>query len=388
MKKYDAYKPSGVEWIGEIPEGWDIIPFKHCVSINNGADYKKVETDDDNAYPVVGSGGVFAYATEYMHDGEVIFLGRKGTVDKPLYFIGKFWAIDTMFYAIPNNKCTGKYLYYQSLTFPFDYYMTDTARPSMTQTDLRDNKICFPPLAEQIAIADYLDAKCAKIDKVVAVQRKRIELLKELKQSIITRAVTKGLDKTAKMKDSGIGWIGKIPEGWEIIPFKHCANINNGADYKKIATDDDDAYPVIGSGGVFAYATEYMYDGEVIFLGRKGTVDKPLYFSGKFWAIDTMFYAIPQKNSDGKYLYYQSLTFPFDYYMTDTARPSMTQTDLGDNKICLPPLSEQIAIVDYLETKCAVIDRHIAKVEKQIDLLKEYKQSVITECVTGKRKVC
>ena len=388
MKKYEAYKPSGIVWIGDVPKRWQIIPFKYCVDINNGADYKDVETDDEDAYPVVGSGGVFAYASKYMYDGEVIFLGRKGTVDKPLYFNGKFWAIDTMFYAIPKKKNNGKFLYYQSLTFPFDYYLTNTARPSMTQTDLGDNKICLPPLAEQTAIVNYLDAKCAKIDNVVSVQKKRIELLKELKQSIITKAVTKGLDKNAKMKDSGIEWIGEVPERWEIIPFKHCVQINNGADYKDVETDDEDAYPVIGSGGDFAFATKYMYDGEVIFLGRKGTVDKPLYFKGKFWAIDTMFYAIPKKKNNGKYLYYQSLTFPFDYYLTNTARPSMTQTDLGDNKICRPPLSEQSAIVEYLDKKCATIDKQIAKVEKQIELLYEYKQSVITECVTGKRKVC
>lgn len=303
-------------------------------------------------------------------------------------FVGN--AVGDFFIFRVKNNASPQFIKYLMLSDGFTKETngaTEGAKmPRVSSDFILTLKYFLPSKVEQTAIAAYLDAKCAKIDNVVSTQQKRIELLKELKQSVITNAVTKGLDKTAKMKDSGIEWIGEVPKGWEVKPFKHCVSINNGEDYKDVEATD--GYPVFGSGGAFAFSQKYMYDGEVVFLGRKGTVDKPLYYKGKFWAIDTMFYAIPKKNNFCKFLYYQSLTFPFDYYLTDTARPSMTQTDLGDNKIVVPPLPEQIAIADYLDKKCATIDRQIAKIEKQIELLKEYKQSVITECVTGKRKVC
>ena len=143
----------------------------------------------------------------------------------------------------------------------------------------------------------------------------------------------------------------------------------------------------MGSGGKFAQASQYMYDGEVVLLGRKGTIDKPLYYEGKFWAVDTMFYGIPKKNSNCKYLYYQAKNIPFERYATATALPSMTQTDLNNNYICLPPLPEQQFIVNFLDKKCASIDSSISKAQHQVELLQEYKQSLITEVVTGKRKV-
>ncbi len=385
MKRYEEYKDSGVEWIGEVPSHWEVVPLKRAITINNGCDYKHVQIEEEG-YPVIGSGGQFAWANQYMYDGEVVLLGRKGTIDKPLYYNGKFWTVDTMFYGIPKKNANCKYLFYQAKNIPFGRYATATALPSMTQTDLNNNVICLPPLAEQQGIASYLDKKCSEIDKVISAQQKRIALLQELKQSIITHAVTKGLNPNVEMKDSGVEWIGKVPKTWEIIPFKRAISINNGCDYKHVQVEDD-GYPVIGSGGQFAQACQYIYDGEVVLLGRKGTIDKPLYFKGKFWTVDTMFYGIPRKNANCRYLYYQAKMIPFDRYATATALPSMTQTDLNNNPICLPPVEEQEEIVNYLDKKCASIDSSISKAQHQVELLQEYKQSLITEVVTGKRKV-
>lgn len=213
-----------------------------------------------------------------------------------------------------------------------------------------------------------------------------IDLLNERKQIIIQHAVTKGLNPNAEMKNSGVKWIGDIPKEWKVLPMKYCVTINNGKDYKHIVSEN--GYPVIGSGGQFAFASDYIYDGEVVFFGRKGTVDKPLYFNGKFWVVDTMFYAIPNKRIHAKYLYYQALTIPYKYYSTSTALPSMTQTDLGSNKICLPTLEEQLQIVLYIEKRINPIDETISFIEQRISLLKERKQIIINEVVTGKVKVC
>ena len=380
MKKYENYKDSGLEWLGIVPEHWEILPFKRGVSINNGRDYKHVQSED--GYPVIGSGGQFAFASDYLYDGEVILLGRKGTIDKPRYFNGKFWTVDTMFYAIPNQKCIAKYMYYQALTIPFSLYSTDTALPSMTQTDLGNHLMCFPTTFEQRTIASYLDQKVGQIDALISEKEKMVEDLKAYRSSLITETVTKGLNKEVKMKDSGLEWLGMVPEHWEILPFKRGVSINNGRDYKHVQSEE--GYPVIGSGGQFAFASDYLYDGEVILLGRKGTIDKPRYFNGKFWTVDTMFYAIPNQKCIAKYMYYQVLTIPFSLYSTDTALPSMTQTDLGNHLMCFPPTSEQRTIASYLDYKVDQIDALISELEHQLSDLKSYKFSLITEAVTGK----
>ena len=195
-----------------------------------------------------------------------------------------------------------------------------------------------------------------------------VEDLKAYRSSLITETVTKGLNKEVKMKDSGLEWLGMVPEHWEILPFKRGVSINNGRDYKHVQSED--GYPVIGSGGQFAFASDYLYDGEVILLGRKGTIDKPRYFNGRFWTVDTMFYAIPNQKCIAKYMYYQVLTIPFSLYSTDTALPSMTQTDLGNHLMCFPPTSEQRTIASYLDYKVDQIDALISELEHQLSDLK------------------
>ncbi len=187
------------------------------------------------------------------------------------------------------------------------------------------------------------------------------------------------------MKDSGIEWIGDVPEEWKLCLLKDCLAIQNGRDYKDIECTD--GYPVIGSGGTFAYASNYMYDGEVIFMGRKGTIDRPLYFNGKFWAVDTMFYAIPRKNMVGRYLYYYSLCFPFSKIMTQTALPSMTMTALNFLQLAVPSTAEQRSIATYLDDKCGKIDAIVANLNKQISRYGDLKRSLIDEVITGKRTV-
>lgn len=218
MDRYDSYKASGIEWIEEIPEHWEVAPMKRYMKFNNGQDYKEFQADE--GYPVMGSGGCFAYATKYLYDGEAVLLGRKGTIDKPLYVNEKFWSVDTMFYATPKKDTFVKYMYYVAKTIPFNRYSTATALPSMTQTDLGNHIVAIPPRTEQVNIADWLDKKCGEIDRVIEKQSKRIELLEELKQSVITHAVTRGLNPDATLKPSGIKWVGDVPDHWRRARIK------------------------------------------------------------------------------------------------------------------------------------------------------------------------
>ncbi|CAG9931734.1 restriction endonuclease subunit S [Candidatus Nitrotoga arctica] len=166
MKPYPAYKPSGVPWLGEIPEQWDVVQFKHFVEIQNGSDHKHVEKAE--GYPVFGSGGIFAYASDFLYDGESVLLGRKGTIDKPLHVTGRFWTVDTMYWTKIRPDASGRFAYYSALTIPFDYYSTNTAVPSMTKGNLSGHLVSRPSIREQQAIAAYLDREIARVDTLIA----------------------------------------------------------------------------------------------------------------------------------------------------------------------------------------------------------------------------
>lgn len=416
MKKYDEYKDSGVAWIGDVPKHWEVGKLKHCSHIVLG---KMLMTS-----PPKGSEGSYTLE-KYLKSKNVgwlqLFLEEDNIdemwfnqYEKSIYKlqendivmneggdIGKVscWRGTDFDCYIQNsiNKITADYnrvnagflcywLYNLSSLGYFWSIVSQISIAHLTKEKLSNSPVVLPPINEQAAIATYLDTHCAKIDNLISIQQKRIALLQELKQSVITHAVTKGLNPNVEMKQSGVEWIGDVPKHWEVMPFKRAMTIYNGSDYKHIQVDVA-GYPVIGSGGEFARASQYVYDGEVVLLGRKGTIDKPMYYNGKFWTVDTMFYAIPKKHVDCKYLYYQALIIPFDRYATSTALPSMTQADLNLNIIGLPPTIEQAAIASYLDHKCATIDTSISNAQHQIELLQEYKQSLITEVVTGKRKV-
>ncbi len=397
MQRYDSYKDSGVKWLGEIPEHWEV---KRLASYFTE---RRVKVSDKDFEPLsVTKLGVFPQWENVAktNDGDNRKLVKKGdfVINSRSDRKGSSGISDrdgsvSLINIVlqPRKTILAQFSNYllKSYRFIEEYYRNGRGIVADLWTTRYDEmkmiKLAIPPLKEQEAIANYLDTATAKIDSAIAQQQKMIDLLNERKQIIINRAVTKGLNPNAKMKDSGVEWIGEVPEGWEVMRMKYCMKIKNGMDYKHVQTES--GIPVIGSGGQFAYASNYMYDGEVVFFGRKGTVDRPLYLKGKFWAVDTMFYTIPNSKILGKYLYYQGLTIPYKYYSTSTALPSMTQTDLGNNPICLPSIIEQKEIVDYLDYICEKLDFVIANCNRQISLLQERKQIIINEVVTGKVKV-
>ena len=197
------------------------------------------------------------------------------------------------------------------------------------------------------------------------------------------------------VKKSGLDTIGLMPEHWAVRRLKFMARIQNGKDYKDVVSDE--GFPVIGSGGEFAKASRYLYNGESVLLGRKGTIDKPLYIDGPFWTVDTMFYTEINSDVVAKYLYYCALTINFLKYATSTALPSMTQQDLGGIPFAVPDHHEQSVIARFLDFKTAQIDALInamggggtsfeknEKKRNMVTLLQEYRTAPITNAVTGK----
>ena len=346
------YKDSGITWIGSIPKEWKTERIKALFSERNERDCQgktllsvsqyfgirpKSETDladshiaesyDD--YKEVRKGD-FVMNIMLAWNGSYAVSDYDGIVS-PAYCVFKF-----------RKDCCKKYFHYLLRT---DGYPSAFKTMSRGVIDSRLRlypeqfytfPVIIPSVDEQQRIADYLDKKCAEIDGLIELQEQMIAQLTDYKQSVITEAVTKGINPDAQLVPSGIDRIGDVPEEWKVCQLKRFLLFQNGQDYKEIEVKEGDGFPVYGSGGIFTYAERYMYDGESVLFGRKGTVNRPLYVNCKFWTVDTMYYTIPKKDVNCKFMYYVATTLPFDKYSTSTALPSMTQTILGNLKVAIP----------------------------------------------------
>ena len=428
MKRYDSYKDSGVEWIGEVPEHWEVCKIKRLSVVKRGASPRPIENpiyfDDNGQYAWVRISDVtdskkYLYSTTQklsklgaslsvkMHSGE-IFLSIAGTVGKPI--ITKIdCCIHDGFVWFPNLKLEPEFLYYVFMS----------GRPYLglgklgTQLNLNTETVGYisipiPEGKEIIEIVSYLDSRCGEVDKVISTQEKRIALLQELKQSIITHAVTKGLNPDVKMKDSGIEWIGEVPEHWKVCKIKRLSVVKRGASPRPIENpiyfDDNGQYSWVRIADVtdskkYLYSTTQklsklgsslsvkMHPGE-IFLSIAGTVGKPI-ITKIDCCIHDGFVWFPNLKIEPEYLYYIFLSGrPYLGLGKLGTQLNLNTETVGYISIPIPEGKEITDIVSYLDKRCASIDTYISKAQKEIELLQEYKQSLITEVVTGKRKVC
>lgn len=403
FKPYSAYKNSGVDWLREMPEHWIKGSLKNMAWIRNGKDHKEVESPD-GTYPVIGSGGKFSNATSYLYDGESVLLGRKGTIDKPLYINARFWTVDTMFYTEVSKEASARFLYYYALTIPFGFYSTSTALPSMTQGDLLNHPAAIPSRREQTQIARFLDYETARIDALIEEQQRLIELLKEKRQSVILQAVTKGLDPTAQMKNSGVEWLGEVPEHWGIIAIKWLSPVLRGASPRPIDDpryfDDSGEYAwvriadVSASDGTLKETTQTLSalgsslsvkiePGEM-FLSIAGTVGKPCITQVKACIHDGFVY-FPSLSINNKFLYriFEAGSCYGGLGKMGTQLNLNTET-VGGIQIGLPPDSEVVKILEYIDHWSLIFNLLIGEAFKGVSLLQERRSALISAAVTGK----
>ena len=391
----ETMKDSGQEWIGTIPESWDIKRIAALYSPRNtkvsDEDYPPLsvtmqgvlpqlenvaKTDDHSNRKLVKKGD---FAINSRSD-------RRGSCGISQYD-GSVSLINTV--LKPTGKMNPAYynwLFHTTLFADEFYKWGHGIVDDLWSTNWQDMKsICVtvPPLDEQAKIADFLDEKCAEIDKLSEDIQKQIDVLEEYKKSVITRAVTKGLDSSAEMKDSGVRWIGSIPSDWTTTPVKYYFTIENGSDPK---TEDGDT-PVYGSGSKSFKTCVEFKKGPTVLLGRKGTVNIPQYVEGKYWNVDTAFNTKAKGGYDLKLFYYAAQCFDYENYSTQTALPSMTQHDYYNFRLPLMPEEEQSKIVAFLDKKCSEISEAIDMKRGQLLQLDIYKKSIIYEYVTGKKRV-
>lgn len=395
---------SNIQWIGEYPNSWKLDRLSwHMTEINEKNNPIKTTkilslTNKLGVVPYEEKGNQgnvakenydeykLAYPNTIVANSMNILIGSVGKCDyfgcvSPVYYVFK-----------PNKNENIDFLNYIFQTEQFQKELRCYAngileiRLRLSSNDIIKREIPYPPLPIQNKIVAVLNDKTSKIDALIENENKQIEKLKQYRQAIITKAVTKGLDSNAPMKDSGVEWIGKMPLNWMTPKFKNLATLSNG---REIEEDGGDI-PVYGSGGIFKFTKRPLFEGISLLTGRKGTIDNPMLVNGAFWTVDTMFYtsSINLKRVLPEYLFYAFKgCCNFGFYKSGSVLPSMTQSQINNIIIPLPTLEDQKQIVAFLQVKMGKIDSLLSLLNRNIEKLNSYKKSLIYEYVTGKKRV-
>ena len=422
MKQYDSYKDSGVEWIGEVPSHWEILRGKYVLSILSGFpfDSKKFEYDD-RYMPLIRIRDINNSSTEVYYSGDY---PKESVIKKGEVLIGMDGDFNVSRWNGPNallnqrvckiNECSKmntRYAFYM-LSLPLTVINNVTYATTVKHLSVYDIYNTFlpvPTIIEQEGIANYLDKKCSEIDNVISAQQKRIALLQELKQSVITHAVTKGLNPNVEMKDSGVEWIGKVPKHWEVMKTSLAFNgIGSGttpSTSKKEFYDDEGKYWLqtgdLNDGMIFDTSKKVsdvaikacnlkFYPKDSVVIAMYGATIGKVGILGIKTATNQACCVLPaNKYMVAKYSFYEFFACKPALLVSAIGggQPNISQDTIRKQKIAVPPYIEQQEIAGYLDKKCASIDSAISKAQHQVELLQEYKQSLITEVVTGKRKV-
>lgn len=411
-KRYDSYKPSGIDWIGDIPSHWTVCRIKDCFILKTGTTPKGFDKPiNDNEInwftpsDISSSGTILQEADRKLSENLINKEGISLFPQKSLIFVGigatagKLGFAEVAGYSnqqitglIPKTCCSKYYFYYlchdskrvrDNASF--------TTLPIINNSYLSQVYWVMPPLAEQEAIAAWLDEKCEDIDAAIAKVDREIELIDELKQSEISRVVTRGLNPDTPLRPSGIDWIGDIPKHWIICKVKHLVKFNSGDTITSEQFIDNAEFPVYGANGYRGQFDKYNFENQRILIGRVGALCGNVHYTNeKIWCSEHAL--ISSKAFGGLSFDYKWMCLLFEsmnlnQYGGGSAQPVIASSVIENLSIILPPLAEQQAIADYLDKKCTEIDGLKAKLIKKRETLKELRQSIISEVVTGKRKV-
>lgn len=425
MKKYPKYKDSGVIWIGEIPENWDVIKFKYLfhekqhtpnLSLNAGSiSFGKVVFKDNEGIPKETK-----ESYQEVLKGEFLINPLNLNFDLKSLRIGKS-EIDVVVssgYIVLILKDTHDKDYYKYLLHSFDIHQMKSLGNGVRQTisfkHLSNEELVLPSYEEQKKISSYLDQKTTLIDQIISNSEKKIELLKEQRNATINHAVTKGLNPKVKMKDSRVEWIGEIPEGWSIVPLKSITEVRPSNVDKHIYPEEiqvdlcnyTDVYKndfvglktslKRGSCSQTEYSRFNLKKGDVIITKDSESPDDigiPCLIIDDLPNVVCGYHLtlLRPTNIEGGFLFRVFQTqYIQSYFETESngiTRFALGKSSIESTSIVFPPLQEQQQIVTYLDQKTKEIDDLISSEQKRIELLKEYRQSLISELVTGKIKI-
>ncbi|GHU99399.1 restriction endonuclease S subunit [Spirochaetia bacterium] len=428
-------KPSGIEWIGDIPDGWDVSKIKYSSAIiGSGTTPDSTNSDyyDGNLF-WIQSGDL--YQNISIKDTEKKINHRAVKENPALKCFTKDFIVIAMYGASVGNCSISHIDAYvnqacccikpsENMNLSYLFYFLEIskeemlrksiggAQPNISQMIIKNLFVLNPPLSEQQAIALFLDERCEKIDGIIADMEQQIEVLKQYKTSLITKTVTKGLDKSVPMKDSSIKWIGKMPKHWGIkrlkyilkTPLQYGAN-ETGEDFdaslpryiritdisldNELKNEDKLSLPI-------NIAKPYLlHDGDILFARSGATVGKSFIYRKSYGESAFAGYLIRAvcdvSKYDPKYIYYITLSNGYEQWLQMVFTQATIQ-NIGANKyenliVTSAPLKEQQNMVKYLDEKCQKVDSLISDKQFSITTMKDYKKSLIYEYVTGKKRV-
>ena len=426
----EQMKPSGIDWIGDIPESWKVRPLKYLAKCNQDVLLETTAPDYSFRYVDIGSvtyeRGITGYQELRFEDspsrarrkvsvGDTI-ISTVRTYLKAIAIISdsENVIVSTGFAVYtPDEAIYPQYLYYfcksEGFVQEIDKNSYGIAYPAINTDLLSRICIAYPCYEEQQAIADFLDKECAQIDSITADLEKQIALLQQYKKSLITETVTKGLDKSVPMKDSGTDWIPyEIPEQWELSKIKYIFNLRDEKNYRPLeevnlislytdlgvvqhcdleTTTGNKAYTADG------YKKVYVDDVVVnIILCWMGAIGISQYEGVTSPAYD-VYYAIDKEVICPQYYHYLFKIEQFHGKCYSVGRGIMAMrwrtysSEFKNITVPVPPMQEQREIAEFLDKKCSIIDQIILQKEKQLKSIQEHKKSLIYEYVTGKKRV-
>lgn len=419
-------KDSGIDWIGEIPEGWEIHRIKTHFSIISGSGFKpELQGQSTGDFPVckasdISSSGHYLHTSANYITSDIVKSQHFSIIPKGSILFAKIGeamrknnrSLCSLDCCVDNN-CQG--LVPKNISSEFSYYLFtcidmtwfDNAGtiPCINNQKLYDCRIPFPSYGEQTLIANHLNIQCAKINEMLFHIRSSIEEYKKLKQAVITQAVTKGVRGEREMKDSGVEWIGEIPMDWTIQRFARVAEVksnlvspDNYLEYPQISPENIEKdsgklllpCKTVGEVGIIS-GNHLFHKGQILYSKIRPKLNKVCIApfdglcSADMYPIET--------NNDTRYIMYCILSDGFLQQVSMITEnrvkmPKVNQVELSKILVAIPEtIAEQKEIADYLDTKCAEIDGLIVKKEQLVKELESYKKSLIYEVVTGKREV-
>jgi type I restriction enzyme, S subunit len=414
-RPYPAYRDSGVDWLGEIPVHWEARPLRAVARLQRGHDLP-VGSRQTGEFPVVSSSGICDYHNTAKARGPGVVTGRYGTIGQVFFVEGEYWPLNTALYVCDFKGNHPRFIYYLVGLLPFDAYSGKSAVPGIDRNDLHPLPVACPPLPEQRAVAAFLDRETAKLDALITQKERLLALLAEKRAALISHAVTKGLDPSVPMCDSGVAWLGEIPAHWMVTPLKYAVAQKVGA-------------VRAGPFGSQLLSSEMM-SGDIKVYNQRNVIDRDLvrgdnYISeDKFRELSAFTVhpgdllitsrgtigrcAIVPENVELGILHPCLIRVQADqgklspeYLSLLVQDSSLVQTQLflvsnattidviySNNLrqviIPLPPLDEQLAIVEHLQRQTGTVDMLATKVSAAIEKLREYRAALISAAVTGK----
>lgn len=411
--KYQSYKDTGTDWLKGIPSNWEVRRVKdELISL----DYRRIplsgevrEQMDNPKYDYYGASGIIDKVDDYIFNETTILIGEDGANllmrNSPLAFIasGKYW-VNNHAHILKPRKGNLNYFCYLLESFDYTVLVSGSAQPKLTAGALNNVFLMVPPINEQEAIANYLDTQTARIDQKIDLLRKKAEKYADLKQALINETVTRGLDKSVPMKDSGVEWIGEVPEHWEVSSVTEMSSpvsIKNQPDEELLSvyrdygviikSSRDDNHNKAGQNlasyklvkpGFLVINKMKAWQGSLGVSAYQGIVS-PAYITCK----------TDKKKIERRYLHHllRSTNYIGEYnrlsYGIRVDQWDMRYDDFKYVPVLVPPRNEQKEIADYLDKKLSQIDEIVGRINSQIGNLQELRKTLINDVVTGKIKV-